>query len=294
MDRLDRGGIMRASPNDVSREITCSGSNPRCIMDKFFEFQAVVLAAGRGSRFLDVGGYVSKFLLPVGPYPVLWYSLKMLEKWGFQETIVVVLKEDESNIKNALEKCPLNIKCIFVSIETEGDCGTVDALKKLHKSDKISTDLVLISGDLVTNVNLSKMLNIYRKHDAALTALYFDNGPEEWIELPGPKTKAKPERDLIGIDKETQRLVFVKSASDFTENVSLPRILMKKFDSISLYSRLLDAHLYIMKKWIRKVVTAAHGHLQFERNHQCIADFSAMNRISDGGRLLEREWRVGH
>lgn len=53
-------------------------------MHKILEFQAVILAAGRGSRLPDVGGTVSKCLLPVGPYPVLWYSLNMLEKYGFQ------------------------------------------------------------------------------------------------------------------------------------------------------------------------------------------------------------------
>lgn len=56
-------------------------------MHKILEFQAVVLAAGRGSRMPDVGGTVSKCLLPVGPYPVLWYSLNMLEKFGFQGTL---------------------------------------------------------------------------------------------------------------------------------------------------------------------------------------------------------------
>lgn len=53
-------------------------------MHKILEFQAVVLAAGRGSRLPDVGGAVSKCLLPVGPYPVVWYSLNLLEKIGFQ------------------------------------------------------------------------------------------------------------------------------------------------------------------------------------------------------------------
>lgn len=59
-------------------------------MHKILEFQSVVLAAGRGSRLPDVGGDVSKCLLPVGPYPVLWYSLNMLEKIGFQGKYVNV------------------------------------------------------------------------------------------------------------------------------------------------------------------------------------------------------------
>lgn len=55
-------------------------------MHKIIEFQAVILAAGRGSRMPDVGASVTKCLLPVGPYPVLWYSLNMLERIGIQGT----------------------------------------------------------------------------------------------------------------------------------------------------------------------------------------------------------------
>ncbi|OWR54412.1 eIF2B-gamma protein [Danaus plexippus plexippus] len=217
-------------------------------MHKILEFQAVVLAAGRGSRMPDVGGTVSKCLLPVGPYPVLWYSLNMLEKFGFQETMLVVLDEDKSNIINALEKCPLKIKYDLIVIPSEEDWGTANSLK--HVSSKVNTDLIIVSGDLITNINLNDVLNLYRKHDAALATLFFNNGPEEWIELPGLKTKAKPDRDLVCIDKETERLVFLASASDFEENVTIPRLLIKKFNSISMYSRLLDAHVYVMKKWV--------------------------------------------
>ncbi|XP_026739921.1 translation initiation factor eIF-2B subunit gamma [Trichoplusia ni] len=217
-------------------------------MHKLLEFQAVVLAAGRGSRLPDVGGSVSKCLLPVGPYPVLWYSLNLLEKIGFQETLVVVLDEDKSNILNALEKCPLKIKYELIVIPSDEDWGTANSLK--HISSRVTTDLLVISGDLITNINLNEVLNVHRKYDAALTTLFFNNGPEEWIELPGPKTKAKPDRDLVCIDKETQRLVFLASASDFEENVTIPRILVKKFDAISMYSRLLDAHVYVMKQWV--------------------------------------------
>lgn len=160
----------------------------------------------------------------------------------------MVLDEDKSTILSALEKCPLKIKYDLVVIPSDEDWGTADSLK--HISNRLVTDLLVVSGDLITNVNVNNLLNLYRKHDAALATLFFDNGPEEWIELPGPKTKAKPDRDLVCIDKETQRLVFLASASDFEEQVTLPRVIIKKFGSISMYSRLLDAHLYVMKKWV--------------------------------------------
>lgn len=47
------------------------------------ELQAIVMAAGRGSRLTELAGDRPKCLLPVGPYPVIWYPLHMLEKNGF-------------------------------------------------------------------------------------------------------------------------------------------------------------------------------------------------------------------
>ena len=47
------------------------------------EFQAVVFAAGRGSRFAEVCSQRPKCLLPIGNLPMIWYPLNMLHKIGF-------------------------------------------------------------------------------------------------------------------------------------------------------------------------------------------------------------------
>lgn len=48
------------------------------------EFQAVILAGGRGSRFPDLIGDRPKCLLPVGPFPLVWYPINLLQRHGFQ------------------------------------------------------------------------------------------------------------------------------------------------------------------------------------------------------------------
>lgn len=60
------------------------------------------------------------------------------------------------------------------------------------------------------------------------------------------------ERDLIGIDAQTNRLVFLASASDFETDVPLPRALLRKHTHIKMYSNLIDSHFYVMKNWIVK------------------------------------------
>ena len=48
------------------------------------EFQVVVLAGGKGSRFTDVTSSRAKCLLPIGNRPAIWYCLNTLQKAGFQ------------------------------------------------------------------------------------------------------------------------------------------------------------------------------------------------------------------
>jgi NDP-sugar pyrophosphorylase family protein len=47
------------------------------------EFQAIVLAGGKGGGMSELTSNVHKCLLPIGNKPMLWYPVRMLEKAGF-------------------------------------------------------------------------------------------------------------------------------------------------------------------------------------------------------------------
>ncbi|XP_013118657.1 translation initiation factor eIF-2B subunit gamma [Stomoxys calcitrans] len=212
------------------------------------EFQAVVLAAGRGTRLPEVLGKTPKCLLPIGPYPLLWYPLNLLQQHNFLEAIVIVLESERSEIQLALEKTSLKMKLDFVSIPTDSDFGTADSLRYVH--DKIQSDFLVLSCDIVSNVSLFPLINKFRQHDATLTALLFKSGFESDVTLPGPRTKHKPERDLIGIHPETRRLLFLASASDFEEVMSVNAHLLRKNGKMTIYSRQTDSHIYVIKKGV--------------------------------------------
>lgn len=54
------------------------------------EYQAVIMAAGRGSRMTDLTHNRPKCLLPISNRPMIWYPLKMLESTGFEGDLVLV------------------------------------------------------------------------------------------------------------------------------------------------------------------------------------------------------------
>ncbi|XP_066582702.1 translation initiation factor eIF2B subunit gamma [Prorops nasuta] len=213
------------------------------------ELQAVVLAGGKGSRMTELTARQIKCLLPIGNMPLIWYPLQLLQNTGFKKVIIVVSENVKGDISQALEKLNLNIKLDIVGIPDAEDIGTADSIRHIH--DKIQKDFIVVSCDLITNIDMKAFLNVYRNHNASITALLLATPkvPEDII-TPGPKIKQSTETDLIGIDNETDRLVFLASASDFEETIKISRNLMRKHVAFTIHSKLMDAHLYIIRKWV--------------------------------------------
>ena len=68
------------------------------------EFQAVVMAAGTGSRFTELTSQRAKCLLPLGNLPMVWYPLNLLHRIGFQEAIVIVTETNRAEIASISKK----------------------------------------------------------------------------------------------------------------------------------------------------------------------------------------------
>lgn len=232
------------------------------------EFQAVVFAAGHGTRFTDLVGNRPKCLLPLGPFPLIFYPLQLLQKYGFEgnfvnsikeqkhfmfktllETIIIVLESQKNEISQRVDKLPLNLKCDFVTIASDSDYGTADALRSI--SERVRSDVFLITCDIVTNVDFYPVLNMFRKNDASVVSLFINGSSvDSSITIPGPKMKHKQERDLVGINPNNDRLLFLASTSDFEDTMSLPAHLLRSHGKIVIHSGLVDSHVYLIKRWV--------------------------------------------
>lgn len=54
--------------------------------------KGVILAAGTGSRLAPVTNIISKHLLPVGPYPMIYWSIIKLRDAGIKDILIIVNK----------------------------------------------------------------------------------------------------------------------------------------------------------------------------------------------------------
>jgi translation initiation factor eIF-2B subunit gamma len=72
--------------------------------------------------------------------------------------------------------------------EDDEEFGTAEALKMLK--EKLIRDCMIVSCDLICNVNVQQMANFYRISDASLVMLLSDS-IEQNLELPVPGAKGK-------------------------------------------------------------------------------------------------------
>ncbi|XP_051855845.1 translation initiation factor eIF-2B subunit gamma [Antechinus flavipes] len=209
------------------------------------EFQAVVMAAGGGSRMTDLTSSVPKPLLPVGNKPLIWYPLNLLERVGFEEVIVVTSKD----VQKCLPYTDFKMKLDVVCITDEADMGTADSLR--HISQKIKTDVLVLSCDLITDVALHEVVDLFRAHDASLSML-MKKGQESVEPVPGQKGKNKPveQRDFIGVDTTGKRLLFMANEADLDEELIIKASVLQRHPRIHFQTGLVDAHLYCLKKYV--------------------------------------------
>uniref|UniRef100_A0A7M4G2N5 Translation initiation factor eIF2B subunit gamma n=1 Tax=Crocodylus porosus TaxID=8502 RepID=A0A7M4G2N5_CROPO len=185
------------------------------------EFQAVVMAAGGGSRMMDLTSSIAKPLLPVGNKPLIWYPLNLLERVGFEEVIVVTTKEIHK-LLNLDTKLKLDI--VYISDDLDG--GTADSLRYIHP--KIKTDVLVLSCDLITDVALHEVVDLFRAHNAMLSML-MKKAHEPMEVVPGQKGKKAPveQRDFIGLDDTGKRLLFMANEADLDEELVIKRSILQ-------------------------------------------------------------------
>ncbi|KAG0418242.1 hypothetical protein HPB47_004997 [Ixodes persulcatus] len=162
------------------------------------DFQAVVMAAGRGSRLTELlTPDCPKYLLPIGNLPMIYYPLCALKKAGFTEVIVIAPSSGKQKIDETLaEKTGLRIDYEFVAAG-EDDLGTLQSLRQLIGLGKIKKDLFVVSCDLVTDFDFTRAANLHRTYDAALTVLLAPMSDSlKESPVPGTRGKAKFEKTL--------------------------------------------------------------------------------------------------
>ena len=117
--------------------------------------KALILAGGRGKRLRPLTDKIPKSLIPINKKPLIQYTIKYLKKFGINE-IIICSGYKSKQIQNFLKK-KKNFGCkIEYSVE-KNPLGTAGAIRNVIKNLSDESFLV-INGDIITNINLKKIL----------------------------------------------------------------------------------------------------------------------------------------
>ena len=117
--------------------------------------KAIILAGGRGERLRPITDKIPKPLILINNIPLIERTIKYLKKYGINE--IIISSGYKSNKIESFLKKKKNFGCqIIFSIE-KTPLGTGGAIKKALKHVGEESFLVL-NGDIVTNINLRKIL----------------------------------------------------------------------------------------------------------------------------------------
>eukprot|EP00116_Pleurobrachia_bachei_P005422 sb/3465684/ len=133
----------------------------------------------------------------------------------------------------------------YVVIEDESEKGTADSLRII--APKTKSNLLVISGDLITKVSLSELANVHRASNASITALV-----APWYTPANPEGKKKrnkkDDRDFVGLDPSDNRILFLSNEKDLDDEIVFRKGQLSVFPHMRLYTTLRDCHLYIISQ----------------------------------------------
>lgn len=134
-------------------------------MDVEDRLQAVVLTDSYETRFMPLTAVRPRCLLPLANVPLIEYTLEFLAKAGVHE-VFLICSSHANQINDYIENSKWNLPWSPFKITTimspEARC-TGDVMRDLDNRGIITGDFILVSGDVVTNIDFSKMLEFHKK-----------------------------------------------------------------------------------------------------------------------------------
>jgi len=145
------------------------------------------------------------------------------------------------------------------------DLGTAGALRVVAPH-LVANDVMVVSGDLVTDVSPGALAAAHRRHDAVVTALLCpapvsgasDSGAS------GGKDKAKKQvrYNIVGLDPTQQFLLLLAAGTEIEKDIRVQKSILRAAGQMEIRADLMDAHLYAFKRSALQEILVANEKFQ--------------------------------
>ncbi|SCV03969.1 LANO_0G07360g1_1 [Lachancea nothofagi CBS 11611] len=157
---------MSGQKGKAARKAGNSGRKPETVQDE--RLQAIILTDSFETRFMPLTAVKPRCLLPLANVPLIEYTLEFLAKAGASE-VYLMCASHADQISDYIESSKWNMPwspfrvSTIMSLESR---SVGDAMRDLDNRGIITGDFILVSGDLVTNMEFDKALDFHRKKKA--------------------------------------------------------------------------------------------------------------------------------
>ena len=162
--------------------------------------KAMILAAGLGTRLRPLTSHKPKPLVPIGNRPLIDRLIQYLKEYGIEEVIINAHHHHQQVVEYLDGGRPFGID-IEVRVEPE-ILGTGGGIK--NTEDFWDTDpIIIINGDILTDIDLSKALGAHRRDGSLATLIVHNCKPFNQIRI-------NNDMDIVDIASENlpDRLAF--------------------------------------------------------------------------------------
>jgi len=196
--------------------------------------QVVIMAGGKGTRVSSIASDIPKPMIPICGKPILQHQIECLKKNGLTE-IILVIGHLGGNIRDYFGNGG-RFGCGISWYDETEPLGTAGALYKIKN---LSDDFILLNGDIIFDIDFSRMINFHREKKAKVTlavhpnshpfdsAVIFSNSNNQvtrWLNKEDERTYYKNQVNagihILSVD-------FLKSCPQTKEKVDLDRDMLK-------------------------------------------------------------------
>ncbi|MEI6306387.1 MAG: NDP-sugar synthase, partial [Deltaproteobacteria bacterium] len=127
--------------------------------------KAVIMAGGFGTRIQPLTSGMPKPMIPLFNRPIMLHIVELLKKHDITDLVMLLYHQPEVIKKFFRDGSDFGVKITFVT--PLQDMGTAGAVKAAEKY--LDESFLVISGDLLTDFNLKKVMDFHKDNKAMAT-----------------------------------------------------------------------------------------------------------------------------
>lgn len=253
---LQQHGVAHLPLVDEDRRVVGLVTRNDFLPDQTLSLQALIMAGGKGTRLRPLTEETPKPMLPLGGRPLMEIMIEQLRSAGVRRVNVSTHHNRNKFSRYFGDGRDFGVEISYV--EEDQPLGTAGALRLMEPR---RDTLLVINGDILTQVDFRAMLAYHREHSADLTVAVRRNTFEVSygvVESDGPRVQRVTEKPVLEFFVNAGIYLIEPAAYDF-----VPSSL--QFDMTDLIRRLVDGGRVVVSFPIHEYWLDIGRHADYQR-----------------------------